>query len=198
MSFDEGFEYKRQLAPIAALHEKHPSVKAVLLDDFSTTEISQGAQPSLLADMRRDMPKSLELWIVVYTMNMDIPNLEEYLEYVDGISFWVWHAKELPQIPEHVARLHEMTNRKPTVVGAYFYDFGEMKPLTNEEMGSQIEIGVEMMAKGDSDGLCFLSSSIMDVGLDSVGWTRDWIAANGDQPFKTRKYANNWTISRKA
>jgi len=175
MSFDEGFSFKRPLAPILALHCAHPNVVGVLLDDFSTTEIKKGAKPDLLAKMRDAMPGSLQLWVVIYSMSLDIPNLPEYLEHVDGISFWVWHARDLPDLPEHVARCHELSGRKPMNVGLYLYDFGENRPLTTEQMAAQVGTGVKLLEAGECEGLCFLSSSIMDIGLESVEWTRRWV-----------------------
>ena len=179
MSFDEGFDFRRPVAPIIRLHQAHPNVVGVLLDDFSTTEIRKGAQPEVLAQMRATLPDSLQLWVVIYSMSLELPHLSEYLQHVDGISFWVWHARDLPQLPEWVARCHEVSGRKPMVVGLYFYDFGEQCPLTTADMEAQVETGVRLLRVGECEGLCFLSSSVMDVGLATVDWTRQWIERHG-------------------
>jgi hypothetical protein len=179
MSFDDGFQFERALAPIIALHEAYPNVTGVLLDDFSTVEINKGAKPDLLARMREVMPPSMKLWIVTYSMSLDIPNLAEYLQYADGISFWVWHARQLPSLPEYVARSNELCGNKPTVVGLYFHDFGENRPLTAGEMEAQVETGVRLLDEGACEGLCFLSSSVMDIGLESVEWTKKWVEGLG-------------------
>ncbi|HOT36264.1 MAG TPA: hypothetical protein PLT86_06335 [Candidatus Latescibacteria bacterium] len=179
MSFDDGFQFERPLAPILALHEAHPNVRGVLLDDFSTTEISKGAQPDLLARMREALPPGMQLWIVTYSMSLDIPNLAEYLRYADGISFWVWHARQLPNLAEYVARSNDLCGNKPTVVGLYFHDFGENRALSAREMAAQVESGVRLLEDGACAGLCFLSSSIMDIGLESVEWTKQWVRGLG-------------------
>jgi hypothetical protein len=183
MSFEENFSFEGPLRPILGLHESHPNVEGVLLDDFSTTEISKGAQPDVLKRMRESMPGSASLWIVVYSMSLDIPNLEDYLKYVDGISFWVWHARDLPQLPEHLERCNQLSGGKPTVVGLYFYDFGENKRMSVDQMREQVDSGLRLVAGGECDGLCFLSSSVMDVGLETVDWTREWISRHGDDPI---------------
>ncbi|MAG36220.1 MAG: hypothetical protein CL878_08245 [Dehalococcoidia bacterium] len=182
-SFDEGFAFERPLAPIVGLHQAHPNVTGVLLDDFSTTEIGRGATPDVLAQMRRAMPSSLQLWAVIYSMSLDIPNLAEYLEHLDGISFWVWHGRDLPTVAEQVERCRALSGDKPLILGLYFYNFGERQPLTNEEMKGQLETGLQLVRVGSCRGLCFLSSSIMDVGLEAVDWTRQWIAKHGDDPL---------------
>ena len=188
MSFDEGFAFQRPLAPILRLHQTHPNVVGVLLDDFSTTEIRKGARPEVLARMRQALPDSLQLWVVIYSMSLEIPHsfqddiLSETLQHVDGISFWVWHARDLPHLPEWVARCHEVSGRKPMVVGLYFYDFGEQRPLTTADMEAQVQTGVRLLRTGECEGLCFLSSSVMDVGLATVEWTRQWIEQHGADP----------------
>ncbi len=183
MSFDAGFAFERPLAPIVKLHQGHPNVTGVLLDDFSTAEISRGATPDALARMRRAMPSSLQLWAVIYSMSLDMPNLAEYLRYLDGISFWVWHGRDLPTLAAQVEQCHTLSGDKPLILGLYFYNFGERRPLTTEEMRGQLETGLELVRAGRCRGLCFLSSSVMDVGLDAVAWTRQWIAAHGDDPL---------------
>jgi len=183
MSFDEGFAFERPLAPIIDLHRAHPNVEGVLLDDFTTTEINRGARPEVLARMRAAMPATMKLWIVAYSMSLRIPDLADYFAHADGISFWVWNARELPGMAEYVARCSELSGGKPTVLGAYMYDFGEQKPLAAAQMEAQVETGIELVRGGACEGMCFLASSIMDIGLEAVGWTRGWIARCGDEPI---------------
>ena len=183
MSFEAGFSFERPLAPIVKLHQDHSNVTGVLLDDFSTAEISRGATPDVLARMRRAMPAALQLWAVTYSMSLDIPNLAEYLQHLDGISFWVWHGRDLPTLAAQVEQCHALCGGKPLILGLYFYNFGQSQPLTNEEMRGQLEMGLELVRAGRCRGLCFLASSIMDVGLEAVEWTRQWIAEHGDDPL---------------
>ncbi len=185
MSFEEGFSYENPLAPIIELHESHPNVEGVLLDDFSTTEISKGATPEVLEGMRRSMPDSLHLWLVIYSMSLDIPDLPEYLKHADGISFWVWDALELPELPRFVRRCNDLSQGKPMVLGLYLYDFGNMRCITTDQMRAQVETGLDLHRGGECSGLCFLSSSVMDVGLDSVKWLRRWIGEHGDDDQDT-------------
>jgi len=179
MSFDEGFSFRRPLAPIVGLHRAHPNLRAVLLDDFSTTEINKGAKPELLARLRAAMPDSLELWVVIYSMSLGIPNLSDYLEHVDGISFWVWRPADLAGMGDYVAQCHRLSGHKPLIVGLYLYDFDADRPLPSAIMESQIRTAHGLFESGECTGLCFLSSSILDIGLESVEVTRRWIASLG-------------------
>jgi hypothetical protein len=180
MSFEKDFSFEGPLRPILELNESHPNVEGVLLDDFSTTEISKGAQPDVLRRMREVMPGCSSLWIVIYSMSLDIPNLADYLKYADGISFWVWHARDLPRLSEHLERCNQLSGGKPTVVGLYLYDFGENRRMSVDQMRDQVDTGLRLVAGGECEGLCFLSSSVMDIGLETVEWTRKWISRHGD------------------
>lgn len=175
MSFDEGFSFERPLAPIVELHRRHANVSGVLLDDFSTTEINKGAKPDLLARLRAKMPASMQLWVVIYSMSLGIPGLDEYLEYVDGVSFWIWEPENLPRMATHVAQCHELSGHKPTIIGLYFYDFHKDRPLPAEQMAAQVQTAAGLLEDGVCQGICFLSSSVMDVGLESVDWTKRWV-----------------------
>ncbi len=179
MSFEEGFGFERPLERIARLHRAHPNVVGILLDDFSTTEIRKGAQPELLARMRRCMLGSMQLWLVVYSMSLDIPNLRQYLRHADGVSFWVWDRRELEQLPQSVGRCNQISAGKPLILGLYLYDFSGNRPLSLGEMEKQVLAGVDLLRRGECVGLCFLRSSIMDVGLETVEWTKKWVKAHG-------------------
>ena len=63
----------------------------------------------------------------------------------------------------------------------YFYDFGERRPLTVGQMAGQVDDGLRLVRSGEVQGLCFLSSSVMDESLEAVEWTRRWIADRGDE-----------------
>ncbi len=183
MSFGEDFTFQGHLEPIIKLHQAHPNITGVLLDDFSTTEINKGAQPEILARMREAMPDSLQLWLVIYSMSLKIPDLSEYLQYADGISFWVWHARELPQIRETVSCCNELSGQTPMILGLYFYDFGDQRRMTTTQMASQVQNAEDLLHDGECEGLCFLSSSVMDIGLETVDWTRKWIGLHGEDPI---------------
>jgi hypothetical protein len=158
-----------------------PTRRGALLDDFSTLEIRKGATPDVLARLRRALPASLQLWAVIYSMSLDLPDLPDYLQHLDGISLWVWHGRDLGRLEEHVERCHALSGRKPLNLGLYFYNFGERRPLTVEQMAGQVDHGLRLVRSGEGQGLCFLSSSVMDEGLEAVEWTRRWIADRGDE-----------------
>jgi len=48
-------------------------------------------------------------------------------------------------------------------------------------MRRQVEQGHEWLKAGRIEGIIFLATANVDVGLEAVDWTRMWIRSSGDQ-----------------
>ena len=46
-------------------------------------------------------------------------------------------------------------------------------------MQRQCEFGLEALKQKQIEGMMFLSNGVMDVGFESVDWTREWIQKVG-------------------
>jgi len=55
-------------------------------------------------------------------------------------------------------------------------------------MKKQCETGLRWIQEGKIDGMIFLANTTMDIGLESVEWTRQWIKEVGNTSI-TRKYS---------
>ena len=77
-------------------------------------------------------------------------------------------------MPQHCARM----------LGCYMWDYGKKRPLLVEAMARQCEIGLGWLLEGRIDGIIFLASCICDLELESVEWTRRWIAEVGDTEIR--------------
>jgi hypothetical protein len=49
-------------------------------------------------------------------------------------------------------------------------------------MKRQCELGLQWLKEGRLDGMIFLGNSVCGMGLETVEWTREWIAQVGDEP----------------
>jgi hypothetical protein len=63
------------------------------------------------------------------------------------------------------------------------YDFADQRPLPVDLMQRQTEIGFRWLKEGRVQGLIFLATPNVDVDLEAVAWTRQWIAQVGDEPL---------------
>jgi hypothetical protein len=143
--------------------------------------------PSVLADLSfalHTQPRPLSLWGVVYTMSFDIPNLREYLAFLDVIHLWVWHARDLPRLDEHLDRCAALSGGKPINLGLYLHDWGDRRPMPLDLMEFQCEQARRYLHDRRIVGATFLSTSVLDVGLATPAWTRDWIRQVRDEELR--------------
>jgi hypothetical protein len=179
------FDFSQNLRPIQDLATRYPNVEAVLLDDLTTMDITRrGMPPSVLADLSFELhsrPRPLSLWGVVYTMSFDIPNLRDYLNFLDVISLWVWHARDLPRLDEYLDHCNELSGGKPVILGLYLHDWGDKRQMPLDLMEFQCERARQYLQQKRIIGAVFLATSVLDVGLPAVAWTREWFTRVRDE-----------------
>ena len=162
-----------------------PNVTGGVLDDFFVSEERRAAfNPAVIDGMRGRMRgetgRDLNLWVVVYENNLELP-IHEHLNACDVISFWTWRNQEhLKDAEENFERLYEMTPGKCHMNGMYLYDYGNKSPLPLSLMKEQCALYEKMLLDGRSDGLILCSNCCADVGLETVPWTRDWLRELGE------------------
>ena len=62
------------------------------------------------------------------------------------------------------------------------WDYGDRKPMPLELMKKQCEFAKKLLKEKGIEGMIFLGSNICDLELDTVEWTKKWIADYGDEP----------------
>lgn len=187
-----------------ALAEKNENVAGFILDDFFH-EPSVGnadmAAPSPPAGPARGFNASLTpaelrslgartvrgrhlpLMAVIYTGQIK-PGARAHVAEVDQLCLWTWRPEDLKNLEANLAALETLAPGKPIFLGCYMFDFNQNKPLPVALMQRQTQLGRQWLAKGRIQGMIFLATPIVDVGLEAVDWTRDWIRQNGGQPVQ--------------
>ena len=66
------------------------------------------------------------------------------------------------------------------ILGCYLVDFTKKASIPIPAMQRQCEFGLEALKQKQIEGMMFLSNGVMDVGFESVDWTREWIQKIGD------------------
>jgi hypothetical protein len=153
-----------------------PNLEAVLLDDLTSLQVAQrgmtSAELEKVCESLRAGPRRLQVWGVVYTMNLDHPGLHEYLRYLDIINLWTWRAEDLRDLETNLARCEALAPNKPVVLGLYMYDYGEGRPMRLDLMELQCATGLKWLKEGRIAGMVFLSITNEPAALE---WTRSWI-----------------------
>jgi hypothetical protein len=156
----------------------YPNIRGVIMDDFFKSDGKGSLSLTQLADVRRGIEqvgRPLELWVVLYAHQLDVP-VGPHLQMCDTVTFWTWKQEQLDQLEENFATVERLAPRCGKVLGCYMWDFGNSKPMSVERMRRQCELGVRWLREGRIKGMIFLASCICDLGLETVEWTRRWIA----------------------
>jgi hypothetical protein len=106
------------------------------------------------------------------------------LDEVGQVSLWTWRPADLDHLSENLAALETLIPDKSVLLGCYMYDFDQRRPLPVERMKMQVELGYGWLREGRIAGMIFLATPNVDVGLEAVEWTREWIVRVGDKQLK--------------
>ncbi len=123
--------------------------------------------------------RKLPIMAVVYTGQIS-PRAKWHLDEVDEVCLWTWRPADLKYLESNLTALEKLAPGKPIYQGCYMYDFDACRPLPVEAMKRQTETGLGWLRAGRIQGMIFLATPNVDVGLEAVDWTRQWIAAIGD------------------
>lgn len=163
-----------------------PNITGGVLDDFFVHEARRKAFPpekleNIRREMREKVGRPLDLWVVVYEINLDLP-LRDHLAVCDVATFWTWRSSQnLPDAAKNFDRFCEMTPGKRHMNGLYLYDYGNHAPLPMELMKRQCALYEKWLLEGRSEGLIVCSNCCADVGLETVPWVRDWLCEIGQE-----------------
>ena len=124
--------------------------------------------------------RKLPIMAVVYAGQIS-PRAKWHLDEVDEVCMWTWRPAELKDLESNLAALEKLVPGKPIYQGCYMYDFDASRPLPVDLMKQQIETGYRWLQQGRTQGMIFLATPNVDVGLEAVDWTRQWIATVGDE-----------------
>ena len=142
-----------------------------------------------LKELRKKLdagPRPLHLWVVLYTGEFGLPFLQEHLALCDVVTMWTWQAADIASLEKSFGQFDKLVGDKRKVLGLYMWDYGAGRAMPVDAMATQCELGLTWMKKGRIDGMIFLASCICDLELEAVEWTRQWIAAHGDDAVPAR------------
>ena len=170
------------------LIQKTPNFVGAHLDDLFTTQAT-GKRAILTLDELREIRKTLkavgrplEIYSTYYTTLLPLP-LTDYLELLDGVTFWTWKPEDLVHLESNIAKIKELAPHLKVIQGCYLVDFTRKVSTPISAMQQQCEFGLESLKRKRIEGMMFLSNGVMDVGFDAVEWTREWIRKVGDTPL---------------
>jgi hypothetical protein len=178
------FEEKVELG--LDLAAKMPNLSMLFLDDFFVKSCGL-TQPleKIRALRERIAPLGVKLAVVLYADQEGVrPELKDYLDLCDEVSFWFWYGRSVPTIEHEVAKLRDLLGPEKTVLlGQYMWDFGAKKPMPAATMERQLAQTERLLAAKAIHGVIFHCTPLVDMNLDAVNVSRAWIKENGPKEW---------------
>ncbi len=180
-----GFTAPAETSEVLDLAKTMPNFAGLMLDDFF--HAPSGGKAAVLsvdelAGIRRrlkDINPKLEIFVTLYINQFDLP-LRDYLKLIDVITLWTMSPAQLVNLEANWKRLEQFTPRAKKMLGCYVIDYGQKKGIPVDAMRLQCETGLRWLKEGRIEGMIFLGNTVMDLGFESVEWTRQWIRKVGD------------------
>ena len=98
------------------------------------------------------------------------------------LTLWTWNSEEIPLLEENLAALEKLAPKNARIaLGLYIWDFHNRKPVPVELMEQQCEFGLKCLKAGRIHDMIFLANTVLDVGLPSAEFSRQWIKKVGNE-----------------
>lgn len=176
-----GLSSDEERSHVLELAGQCPNIVGFIMDDYFRPDASGSLSVEQLKELRTHLViggKRRDLFVVLYQHQLTMP-VSEHLGFCDKITFWTWEAQDLKKLESSFDRLEKLAPKHGKFLGCYLWDFGTSKPMPLELMKKQCELGRRWLEQGRIEGVIFLASNVCDLELESVEWTRKWIADVG-------------------
>lgn len=193
-----------ELDPFLPLAKEFSNFHGIYLDDFIIDRKKRdngrvvgrpALSPTELESARlrlKAVGRPQEIWVTLYSHELlpDHPRgigcdppLSEFLHLFDVLTLWTWNSDELTTLDASLAALEAAAPKDRRIaLGMYMWDFFNRKPVPVERMEHQCETGLKWLQEGRIHEMIFLANTVLDIGLPSAEFARQWIARVGDQP----------------
>ena len=160
--------------------KNHPNIIAGVADDFMNDARMKIYTPDIIKSYRdrlhNEIGRKLDFWAVLYAHEL-ADKIKPFVDVFDVITFWNWRSESIMQLDENLERLKALAGQdKPIYAGCYMWDYGNHKPMTMDMMKYQLDKYLELYEQGKIKGVILCSNCIADLGLDTVDYTREWLA----------------------
>lgn len=184
-----GFNKPYETAAVLAMARRVPNFRGVMLDDFFTGK-TEGKRAQFtveeLADVRRQLDatgKKLDIFATLYVKQFELP-LQDYLKLIDVLTLWNMDTAHIPHMEQNLEKFERLHPQKRKMLGCYLVDYRKKQGTPVALMQHQCEVGLRWLEQGRIEGIVFMGNTVVDLGFESVEWTRRWIEQVGDRKLK--------------
>lgn len=182
-----GITHETERTQVIEMARHTPNIVGVYMDDFfekkdGVASLSLEQLQAIHREIKKG-PKPLELFVTLYTHNLDKP-IQEYLELIDVITLWTWETAELAHLDANLARVQKLAPKARILQGCFTASYDANRtpwwaPLPVDTMKRQCELAVRGLRERRIEGFV-IYGNFFDLGWDCVKWARQWIEQIGD------------------
>jgi hypothetical protein len=180
-----GFHDARETEEVMELARTTPRLAGIMLDDFFTGPQAAGParltlkELGVIRDRLKQIRGNLDILVTLYVDQLGA-SIGDYLGLVDVVTLWTGDPRKLVDLEQNLRKAEALAPGTRRMLGCYLVDYGRRQGTPVPLMQHQCETGLRWLREGRIDGMIFLGNTIMDLGFDSVAWTRDWIGRVGN------------------
>jgi hypothetical protein len=169
-TYEEG-----EIERIIELKKKYKNIIGAIMDDFFVKE-KPPFKPEEIVEIKETLNKNgLELWTVLYQHQLNLP-VKEYLEKFDLITYWIWKSEGINELEKCFDVFCEIVPDKRKALGIYMWDYGNSKEMQIDLFKKECDTGLKWLNEGKIEGIIFLASCIVDLGLETVEYVKKLIS----------------------
>lgn len=166
-SYEEG-----EIERVIELKKKYKNITGAVMDDFFVKERPPFTPEEITGIKERLNENGLELWTVLYQHQLDL-QVKEYLERFDLITYWIWWSEGINELEKSFDKFCKIVPSKKKALGIYMWDYGNNKGMPLDLFQKECEIGLKWLKENKIEGIIFLASCIVDLGLPTVEWVKN-------------------------
>lgn len=162
---------------LARLAPQFPNLTGAFIDDTSGEMAHDNYTPQTPRRIAQAVKAGgLDLWIVVYTHQLEPDMWAPWVEHTDVINLWVWKSEDLPGIDDYIARCRELFPQQRLVMGVYLRDYTLRAGVPMEMLRLEMEAIARHLEAGTLDGYSILATCLIDQHPEQAEYVRDFIA----------------------
>lgn len=180
-----GFYSPEETAEVLEMARTTSNFVGVMLDDFFTGR-TEGRRAKLtveeLTGIRRQLKRNREdlaIFATFYTNRLDLP-VADYLDLIDVLTLWTGDPEQLVNLESNMEKVEAVAPKSRKMLGCYVVHYAKRQGTPLAAMKHQCETGLRWLKEGRIEGIIFLGNTTLDLGFESVKWTRQWIQDVGD------------------
>lgn len=157
------------------------NITGAMVDDFFSPKRMERFTPEVLKEIKNTLnAKGLDFWCVLYDEGLDL-DLDPYKDCFDGISFWIWHSRDVKNRKEYLEKVFKIADGKPVMLGIYLWDYaGDVKDeIPDDVFEGQLKDYFDLLIQKKIEGVIFCSGTIGDAKLSTNKILKKYISEYG-------------------